>query len=111
MFFTLEGEGSTVYYGFYMAVFENVEIVNPGPADAPRYRLIAFTKIGGKGWRHIDFSRIDYSKLRLKVLTKEYANRDPMCCPSKNAYVIYKLQDGGLREMTPKGGIKGDARR
>jgi hypothetical protein len=103
VFFTLEGESRSVYYGFYLAVFENVELIDPTPDQAPRYRLAAFTKVGGKGWRDIDFDHVQYSRGQLKVITHEYAARDPNCCPSKSGRAIYRLQGGALREIGRSG--------
>lgn len=99
VFFTLEGESRTVYYGYYMAIFENVELFEPAAGEAPRYRLAAFAKVGGKGWRHIDFDRLQYSKGQLKVFTKGYADRDPNCCPSKTGSTIYRLRGNALTEI------------
>lgn len=107
VFFTLEGESQSTYYGFYMAVFENVELIDPAPNDSIRYRLIAYAHVGGKGWRNIDFGRLSYSKGQFRLITQEYSDQDPMCCPSKKGTALYKLQKDGLHEVQSKSSQNG----
>ncbi len=99
VFFTLEGEAKTLYYGFYMAVFERVEPVDPAPHEAERYRLAAFAQVGGKGWRNVDFDRLGYAKGRFALVTEEYAKGDANCCPSVKGAAEYALEGDNLREL------------
>jgi hypothetical protein len=66
--FTLEGEARTNDYGFYMAVFEGMELNDPSLNEPARYRLIAFTQVGGKGWRHVDFDHVRGSVLNVDIV-------------------------------------------
>jgi hypothetical protein len=63
VFFTMEGFGGGNSYEFYMALlapaYEKIGeggAVKKSKAAPIRYQLLAYTQVGRKGWRHVDFS-------------------------------------------------------
>ncbi|QSA96295.1 hypothetical protein [Methylococcus sp. EFPC2] len=90
-FFTVEGFDGGNNYHFYLSVLRG----RPGSlAEA------GTLKIGGKGWRHIDFDRLGLEGGRLIVQTSEYEQGDPLCCPSRTGRARFKIDDHGLKEVT-----------
>src|SRR5262249_52874061 len=52
------------------------------------------TKVGERGQRYIDQIEVDTGLLVLQ--TSEYERGDPMCCPSGDGQLTYKLEKGQL---------------
>lgn len=109
VFFTVEGFTGGNNYTFYLAVFEpswKPEQSKEGKplhsvSITPKYRLVGYSSVGGKGWRSVDFEKITVEKKQITLQTKEYASNDPMCCPSKTGTARYRIENDALIELKP----------
>jgi hypothetical protein len=68
----------------YLAVFPSASQWTP-----------VIVKVGERGERYIDQIEVDTGRL-LVLLTSEYVRGDPMCCPSGDGQLTYKLEKGQL---------------
>jgi len=109
VFFTLEGFAGTNSYTFYLAVFEpnfgsdgtETEAGNRDPAKVRKYRLVGYAPVGGKGWRHLDFSDLEVASDAITLQTTEYKDSDPMSTPSKPGRAFFKVQNRQVVEVLP----------
>ena len=109
VFFTIEGFSRGNNYTFYLAVFApewkfdsgKGEAQNQTAENVEKYRLVGYSPVGGKAWRSVDFTKFTVEKRQIALQTKEYAGTDPMCCPSKPATAIYRIDDKQLVEVKP----------
>jgi hypothetical protein len=68
----------------YLAVFPSVTQWAP-----------VVVKVGQRGDRYIDNIEVDPGRL-LVLLTSEYEPGDPMCCPSRDGELTYRLDKGQI---------------
>lgn len=109
VFFTIEGFNGGNNHTFYLAAFEpnwrydpdKGEMQQPNVLEIPKYRLVGYSPVGGKGWRSVDFANFTVEKGKIILQTKEYASGDPMCCPSKTGIATYLIEDQQLIELKP----------
>lgn len=91
-FFTIEGMGGGNGYSFYMTVLYGGD---------KGFSNIGTLKVGGKGERHVNFDKIALDRETLVVETTEYAEGDPMCCPSRPGEARFSIARGHLAETGP----------
>lgn len=109
VFFTLQGFAGTNSYTFCLAVFEpdfgsdgtKTEAGNRDPAKVRKYRLVGYAPVGGKRWRHLDFSKFEVASDTIILQTTEYMDTDPMSTPSKPGRAIFKILGRQVAEVLP----------
>lgn len=79
----LEGPGNT--WNIYMAIFKR-----------PTMKFIADARIGGKGYRGAELSKVDDGVVEVKI--DLYSLYDAMCCPSIKGTAYYYVEKNSLIE-------------
>lgn len=96
--FTIESFGKGNNYYQYLAVFLSIDEESEG--YPPRFSLLDFMMVGGKGIRGIEFDQIKIKKTKNGILitipAMEYGPNDPMCCPSIESIAQFKLNANQL---------------
>jgi hypothetical protein len=107
VFFTLEGIRGSNSYSFYLAVFEpdygveaeEIGVVDQAALPVKKYRLLGYATVGGKGWRHVDFSNVKVTGDLIVLQTTEYKPSDPMSTPSLPGQAIFQVEFDRLIEL------------
>lgn len=79
--FSVEGAGGGNDFTQFLGVFPS------GSHWAP-----SALEVGGRGTRQIEKIEVQGREIHLRTL--EYAERDPMCCPSRHGEATFVLQQG-----------------
>ncbi len=64
------------------------------------YRVVAFVEAGEKGRRFVELRGVKNGVITLA--NHEYADADPLCCPSRETTIQFTLDETGLKEIATK---------
>lgn len=95
VFFTLEGFDGGNNYTQYLALFRARSESTTTKSIESTFQLVAYTPVGGKAWRSVNVEKFKFEKVAtggtIELLTTNYVDGDPTCCPSKPGTVVYKF--------------------
>ena len=87
-------------YDQYIAVYElSNDSRSQNQSSSPSYSLIAFSKVGAKMWRSIEFESIQFANDTFYFDAVRWGPNDPGCCPSQEVRIGYRITDFGLVEI------------
>ncbi|WP_139798654.1 hypothetical protein [Andreprevotia lacus] len=96
--FSIEGFGGGNYHAEYLALFAAVPPDRfEGRATQP-YRLVAVSKIGGRGWRTFDSRKLVIAPGSVRLAGQAWGDKDPGCCPSLPLQVMFRVEDERIVE-------------
>ena len=98
-FFSIEGFGGSNYHAEYLAIFESVPNERANGKRTHPYRLVAVSKIGGRGWRTFDWESSALKSESVTVSGKQWLDNDPGCCASDSITVTFHIKDDSIVEV------------
>jgi hypothetical protein len=97
-YFSIEGFGGSNYHAEYLAIFASVPREHANGRTTRPYRLVAVSKIGGRGWRTLDWETTVLKPSSITVSGKRWLENDPGCCASKPFATTFHIKDDILVE-------------
>ncbi|MFZ2999623.1 MAG: hypothetical protein WA071_04790 [Undibacterium umbellatum] len=102
--FNLEGFGGSNHHAEFIAFFEEQKPVEIAGKHSRRYRLVAASKLGERGWRTFDFASASIKQHAVTLKGVEMGAGDALCCPSIEIIRTFRIDEFD-HILETKGGV------
>lgn len=91
--FNLEGFGAGNYHAEFIAFFSELDALELAGKTSRPYRLVAVSKLGGRGWRTFDFNSARIQNRSLKLKGSATGPGDALCCASIPIRKVFRIDE------------------